>query len=669
MNQRDRCGTGTQALWMVLWISGAATAAALAPALPRAAETGGPVGTQDRAALGRTVRLELDAPSLAPPLERALPVLMEAALEGSEAMEVIPEPPEGHRGAPAAGAGWVLRLSVSGKGPWKMAAKVSPTGEDPRTAGAPRINGTRLSFSDLGQLITAVDTMAADLQNRWREAGVLTPQGAPAPLARSLSASPRAIERYVEAMHALRSASGIAEADRLLDEALKEDPRFGLASAQKAWLDRSRGARITPCASAEEGSVMTQRICHGLSLLASGEPARALQAAERIRQEAPQMAWGRVMAGMSLAPDGRSREALQGWRQVAAQEPEDPRARLWLGMAAMAAGQFEEAAGALASVRAAWPDLWMAYTLEAECHARLGRTQQATEVAVEMKKQMESRHVVPSSSAECPSLMIGSLQLMEGRFNKSLETFQAALDSLIQAGAPPEALRTLHETIVEMKRDLVTARDPITRDRELQDADAALERLETTLPASERDDRPWPLLRLRGLLQVKRGQTSDAWRTVERIRAHAERPGYTAYEEAYLSGVIMMKEGDYEGAVAQFQRAAQARGRLVDIMDLAQLQSRMKRYDDARANFEIIQDRLSRYEPNGEGKGELMVADPHLALLVPIYHFTWAQQGYSTGDATESRRQYGLMLRYFRAPELQFEPMVREALDRGANAP
>jgi tetratricopeptide (TPR) repeat protein len=288
-------------------------------------------------------------------------------------------------------------------------------------------------------------------------------------------------------------------------------------------------------------------------------------------------------------------------------------------------------------------------------------------VATEMKRQMESRQAVPTTGPEVPDLLLGSLQLMEGRFNKALEIFQPALEALIKAGAPPAALRTLQETIVEMKRDLVMSRDALTRDRQLEDADAALERLESSVPAAERNDRPGPLLRLRGLLQVKRNQTADAWRTVERIRAHAERPGYTEYEDAYLSGAIMLKEGDYDGAVAQFQRAAQARGRMVDIVSLAQLQTRMKRYDDARANFEIVEQRLARYEPHGDGRGELIVADPHLALLVPIYHFTRGQQGFLTGDAADSRRHYGRMLRYFQSPEEQFEPMVREAQDRGAS--
>jgi tetratricopeptide (TPR) repeat protein len=640
------------AAWLLLPLSGPGGRLA-----PQAAPGSAPAPPD----VSRVVRLEVDAPSLDPALSGALPVLMEAALESTHAVEVLPPARDGGR-APA-GAGWVLRLSVSGKGPWKLTPRASPTGDDPRTARAPRLSGSRVAFSGAADLPRAVDAVAADLHARWRSGGWVPAETVPAPLARALSASARAVDRYVEAMQALRSADG-ARAERLLEEALKEDPRFGLAASHRAWMERSRGAKMSSCDTAEDAAAGTQRVCKAVALLASGEPARALQAAERLRLEAPHVAWGNVLAGLSLAVEGRSRDALEGWRLVSSQEPDDPRARLWLGMAAMAAGEFGEAAGALAAARAGWPELWRAYTLEAECHARLRDTQAAIAVAAAMKREMESRGAVASTGAEAADLVLGSLQLMEGHFNKALEIFQPGLEALLRAGAPAAATRTLHETIVEMKRDLVTSRDALTRDRQLQDVEAALSRLESSLAAS--DDRPWSLLRLRGLIEVKRNQTAEAWRTVERIREHAGRPGYTDYEDAYLSGAIMLKEGDYEGALTQFLRAAQVRGRLVDLVSLAQLQTRMKRYDDARANFDLIEQRLARYEPNGDGRGELTVTDPHLALLVPIYHFTRAQQGFLTGNPTESRKHYGRMLRYFQSPEEQFEPMVREARDRGA---
>ncbi|MGH9870272.1 MAG: tetratricopeptide repeat protein [Candidatus Polarisedimenticolia bacterium] len=609
--------------------------------------------------LEQVIRLEVDAPALSPVLQGALPVMVEASLESSGGWEVIrPEP-----GKPGSGerlpAGWRLQIGVTGKGPWKVAARALPSGS---TAHA-KLTAKRVTFSDMKSLATAIDGMSADLHAQWVAAGLASAGAAPAPLARALSGSADSVQRYAEALPAFRSGSA-ADASQFLARITGGDPGMAMTSVQKGWLDLTMGARPAPCAASGEPSVLAQQLCSVFGHLAAGEAEAALQQADRMAAEGRM--WGQVTGGLALAALGRSREALEGWRRVDQMEPGDARAAFWLGRAAMAAGDFKTAAGAMARARSAWPDLWLAYTLEAESRARLRDTVGALTVLEEMRRQMDSRHVIPSSEQEVPELMMGSLKLMEGHFGGAVDIFAAALDRLEREGAPVSTRRTLLQTVVEMKRDLVMSRDPLARGRQLKDAEVALARLESALPASEREARPWPLLRLSGLLLVKKGETADAWRTVERIRSHAGKDGYTDYEDAYLSAAIMLKEGDHEGALVQFKRVAQVRGHMVDVMDLAQIQSRMRKFDEARASFALFDERLSSWDPMVSPPGELVLADPHLSLLVPLYHLARAQFGFLTGDPADSRLHYGRMLTYFRSPDEQFLPYVHEAMDRGA---
>ena len=137
-----------------------------------------------------------------------------------------------------------------------------------------------------------------------------------------------------------------------------------------------------------------------------------------------------------------------------------------------------------------------------------------------------------------------------------------------------------------------------------------------------------------------------------------------------------MKEDDLPGALSHFERAAKARGIFVDLMDLGQAQLGQLKYEDARANLEAIEKGLSIYAPSGSSRAatiaavekhdDLILADPHLAAMMPIYQYLRARLAFETGKGDESRRYFNRMLKYLRNPDEQFMSMVKEALGRGA---
>ncbi|HKY33762.1 MAG TPA: hypothetical protein VJV23_14625, partial [Candidatus Polarisedimenticolia bacterium] len=530
--------------------------------------------------------------------------------------------------------------------------------------GATRIGSRRVSFDGLDELPDAVDELAADLDAQWRAAGVVPPQTAP-PLrvAAALSSSRQAVAGYLQALEALR-AGDAPGARRGLDAALNEDRAFALAALQKAFLDLTEGTVPAPCSATR--APLLDRACEGIRRLAEGDAARALQSGERLAQEQPHAAWGAIVRGLALVRLGRRAEALPDWRRAAALDLLDPRPQLWLGRSLMATGDFAGAAAALAAARRGIPSLLRAHVLHAEALARQRDTAGAAAVLNDLRARMEAAGSIPPSDSLNPYLMLGAVQLMEGKFQGALAAFEDAVKRLAAAGAPIDATRTLYVTIAEMRRDLVVSRDPLLRERQLEEAEQALADLERALPPREREAAPWVAQRLKGLIWLRRNMPVEAWKVVEDLRSHAGKPGYTGYEDAYLSAAIMLKEGDAEGALAQFQRVVQARGKMVDVMDLAQVQFRMNLREPARANLAEFEERLSRYDPGPEEEGEMVLTNPHLSLLVPIYHFTRGQFSYTVGDAADSRRHYGRMLSYFREPDEQFMAFVKEATGRGA---
>jgi len=607
----------------------------------------------------------LKGDQLDPTMSKLVPGLLSAALESGGAHQVL-------GGAPS-DAGWQIEISVSGRGPWKLSARATP--QAPETE-APRITSGRFTFADREELTVAVDALAADLDASWRELGLTgTGDGKPVPLRQALSASTTAVDAYLEAMAAL-SAGDPSGAVTLLDQALAADPSFDLAAVERACFDIARGdlaaarSTLVGAAGGQVGSPQVQEQTSGMTELLKGDVGRALEIADAAIRRGPHQLWPLRLRGLGLAMSGRSIEALWEWSRLTSAAPKDPRYRMWLATSHMAHGDQQGAARAYGEARSLWPGLLMAYTMQAEVQVRQRDTAGARQTLLDMKRFMSSGGIEPTSDALNPDLMLGSVDLAEGRVAMALKQFESANDTVEKSSTQATPIGTIRLCIAELRRDLIGSRDPLAKARQVEDALEAVDRYEETFAEEDRRLRPWIFLRLRGLIKVREGLTVDAWRIIEQIRSHSGDAGYSEYYDAYLTAVTMLKEGDDLGSTAQFERAAGARGTIVELLDAAQMQASLQRHDEAMRNYKIIERRLERYDPwmraTDPQNNELVIATPHSAALLPVYHYARAQWAYETGDAEESRSHFNKLLKYLQNPDDQFLPYVKEAYGRGA---
>jgi len=622
----------------------------------------------------RTIALSsVDTGRLTPDLAAVLPGLLTAALESGGIYRVV-QPDGTGAEAHATPVAWRLELTVSGKGPWRLAARATRVGEG---GAAGRVRTKKHPFASRADLVPAIDTVAAAL-----EAGMTAADPAPeggggtVPLHQELSASDEAVDAYLGALTAFRSGD-VPRGIGLLDEALSRDPGFTLAEAERLWarscVDASfPSPRLQPAGGGARAAQAathsrTSEVRRALDDLAAGDPARAMQPGEMLRRRSPQAKWGRVVRGLSLAALGRLSESVEDWEAVAAADAGDPRATMWLAAARMANGDYAQAAEGFAQARTVWPDPLRLYTLEAESRARARDTDGARRVIEAMRAFMTDRGIASTADDLNPDLMLGSVELLEGHYEAALRIFKEALDTLEAAGAPTSATDTLHQTVIELQRDSVLSSDPLKRQREFDDTRAALERWEKSLPAGERAEHPTRFLRLQGMIEVKEGNTVAAWKTIAAIRSMSESEGYSEFDEAYLTGATMLKEGDEKGCVEAMERAAKARGRIVDLIDLGRMQHRARMMDEARTTFDKAEEGLARYAPAvGGARESLVLTDPHLAAMVPVFYYARAALAYQTGLARESRRYFNMLLKYYRTPDDRVKVMAQEALDRGA---
>ena len=602
----------------------------------------------------------VDAGTLDAPMRDLIPILMKAALESNDGYDVSPS---------RQGASQELDLSVAGRGPWRLSARLEGMGEAGR---GERYSSKKHAFTDRESLTFAVDALASEINMRLRPGG----ENAPLPVAQALSGSTKAVDAYAGAVKALRSGDASA-AGVGLDAALASDRSFCLAAAERMLLDltaeEAGSARRTGQAARGSGACRSPRAeaaMHAFELLAGGDAAGALGVSETMLARNAASPLARTIHGMALVATGRAGESRDDWKQVTMLDPDDPRGQWWLGASLMASGDFPGAAEAFGRVNKAWPKQLKAWTLRAEAQARMREPGQARETLAGMKAFMTSQHVPIDADERNPDLMLGSVDLLEGHTVAALKRFEASLDSLEKEGAPPEVVDTLHNAVIEMRRDLIISKDPVVRRRQIDDTLEAIDRYQSSQTPEHRLANPWELARLRGLISIRQGSTVDAWKIVDEIKSHAGEPGYSEYYEAYLSAAILLKEGDETGSAAQFERAAKARDRIVDWIDVAQMQGNIRKYDASEATFTEIARRLERYDLSAADETlhpqELILVDPHLAAMVPIYHYTWARLAFETNKPAESRRQFNHMLKYLKDPDEELVPLVKEAYGRGA---
>lgn len=583
-------------------------------------------------------------------LARDIPILLAAALESGEGYRTIPSA----AGTEGAASTLRIQLQVSGKGPWRLAG---------RGTGSARLSTGKYTFEDRRDLIQAVDELAAALH-----AGIpdeRRPAGTPLPLSRALSASTEAIEAWLAGRRALASGDG-DEAVRRFSESTVLDPGFALAAADAIHLSLTAGAARAGLKLREgaSGSPLALEVVGALETLLDGDADEALVRAESILARLPGLAWGNRLKGLALAGSGRHGEALPVWRALAAADPANPVPRAWIGRCLMAEGDFTGASESFEAARGGWPGLLDAWTLQAEAQARMGEPERSREILTRMRDLMRERGIAPESDARNPDLMLGSVELLLGHFDAAVDRFESAVE------AAPGVAGTVHRILVESQIDQATSRDPITRDRQLVTARSTLERYEHSLSEEERKRRACELTRLRGLIVLKEGNTIEAWRIIEELRALGGDAEDEVYHEAYLAGATMLREGDDVGAVVELRRAAESRNDTRTLIDYARVMGRLRDYDTIRPVLETVGERLARYAPpmgtDLDGSDEMILTTPSLAVVVPVYHYERARLAFETGDAAASRRHFSRMLKYYQTADARVSGMINEAMGRGA---
>ena len=604
----------------------------------------------------------LKAGGLDPAVAEILPGLLAAALESGGVREQT---------LVKSAAGCRIGLEVSGKRPWRLSASAERT---TGTRAGPSF-WERATFTDREALTSVIDEIAIRLDGFCAEAGrERGATGRTLPLKQAYSPATAAMDAYVRARQAIRSGQASQAWDQL-DKALAADPAFQIARAERLFTnltsEQTPGSGGLPAEPAARGATgaptLGARAAGVLANLLTAGAAESLREAESLRHDQPEATWGRIARAITLSRLGRHSDAIEEWAAAGAAWPWDPRIQMWLGLARMATGDLDAAAIALGRAREGWPELLRAYALQAETQARRRETQEAREILTQMKSVMEAKGIRPTEDDLNPDLMLGSVELLEGHFLTALRQFEKELAALTQAGISGRPTYTLLATLVEMRRDLVTGSDPVARKLQLDKVHDDLERYKSALAPEDAEDHRWEIMRLTGLLDLRGGSTADAWKMIAEMKAETGTPSYSEYHEAYLTAATLLKEGDLEGCAAQFQRAAKARGKIVDLLDVAQTQYSLSHNDAARDAYVMIEQRLARFDPSpGSDLVEMILTDPHLAALVPMYHYGRAQLSFDMGNVEDSRRHFSYMLKYLKDPDESLQPLVREARDRGA---
>ena len=601
---------------------------------------------------------DIAALSLPEPLETSLDGLLTAALQSTASVSVVQDP---------AGADLGLVIEVKGRGPWQIRTQGTVKAAE---GGKPRKLSTRkVSFADRAGLSAAVDALAADLHARWLGE---SPR-APVPLAAALSPSDEAVDSFLLALDTLASGD-VPGARAGLEKALALDPGFALAAAESAYLSIAEGdqeASLTALRGVDRvrqpASPLAAKAWGGLRTVLDAE---YLMAGHGTTVGRGTTKWDAVLAGLGSLMREEPAGVVEAWTLAVERDPKDPRSLQFLGIARMAIGEFGPAADAFGQAIALWPGSMTSRVLKAECHARIRQTAAARETLEAMKSWMAGAGVKLRSDATNPDLMLGSVELLEGHYDAALQVFETSLEALAAEGAEIEATATLLKTVAQMRRDVVPSGDPLERDRQMEKASMALSRYEEALSAEERSARRNEILMLRGLVSTRSGDTVEAWKTVEQMTDAPVPDGGEGFEKAWLSGSIMLKEGDLAGAVSEFAKAASLENRVEDWIVLGQLQTQSRLLDDAAASLAKAEEGLLTYRmpwlANLE-ESELLLTDPYRAAMVPTYHYHRARLAYLTGDPNLSRHHFNMMLGYYKQADRRVSGMVKEALGRGAS--
>ena len=195
-------------------------------------------------------------------------------------------------------------------------------------------------------------------------------------------------------------------ARELFREAIKAEP--ALAEGH-IWLARSTGGILfygwtdNPAADTAEGWQAAMRgarlaeadpYAHyavGIISAFTGQPGKAISAAQKAIDLSPNFALGHLLLGTSRLFAGRAAQAIEPLQRGLRLSPHDPHAFMWLQFLAFAhflRGEHEEAVQRAADAVAKRPESFSAHCALACSLAQLGRTEEAQEALAEMRRTL-----------------------------------------------------------------------------------------------------------------------------------------------------------------------------------------------------------------------------------------------------------------------------------------
>ena len=497
--------------------------------------------------------------------------------------------------------------------------------------------------ADAPGLIDAVGNSAADVQKDLSasfkpDCPVTAP---PPPLSESMSRSGTAIEAWARAAESWRQGDPQA-AETALQQALREDPGFGGAKVDLAWIRLAQGRAADAAA---------------LDALAG-----------RLRAEAPASPWGSLAEALARDLGGEHERAVSLLDPIRLHRPNDPAIIYEAGVAALGAGDVYEALTHLERAASLWPAHDRIQLDLAEARLR-NHDLDGAEKALEAWRARYAPGRSPiwggswSISDPPPTVRAVEVDLIKGSYAKAIEKLEKEDSALASAGAPAADRVPVLLWLHEIQRQLAFG-DPLVRQRWMEAQRSSLGRLREVMPPADQQARPWVLRRLEALLRVAEGRIPEAREIRAEILAASSLPGYDPVAEIEIEQAIALKTGDPNGQAEATLRAARVGGEIRDIYRYAQTFAFAAKGKELEQQYQILVGRIEVW--SSTRRRDAMLWSPETSLLVPYIYSMGAVSGYIRGDADASRHRYSIMLAYFRAPDEAVSHMAIEGLARGA---
>ncbi len=275
-----------------------------------------------------------------------LAALLEGALEQSPILDflVLPAGKPGPREIPPAGRVELSWGPLPGSKTRKrlLAEASRPPGKEgvvlqvvPRKGGFP---GLEAALDSMGRILRR--TFGEDRDS------ILTHC---VPLARAFTPSRKALEAFLEARRLVRRGK-VPEAGRRIQEALKEDPRFGKALLLLASLLLDGGASYQSLRVLERAGIAAvdmdapdRHVLERLRLRAAGKYEELLAEGEDFLEEYPASPEGLFTKALALNLLAREAQALPIWRRLHRRDPRALTPVFQIGAALFGMGRFREA--------------------------------------------------------------------------------------------------------------------------------------------------------------------------------------------------------------------------------------------------------------------------------------------------------------------------------------